>query len=98
MVGHVNANASHDPDQAFLASKIGTGNYRVQFVPPFSAPPVVLVSAVETSNDDNVMTVVNVTASSFEVHSRDVVNIAGQASNTPVPQDDPFSFVAFGSV
>ena len=98
VVGHVNANASHEPDQAFQASKIGTGNYRVQFVPPFSAPPVVLVSAVETSNDDNVMTVVNVTASSFEVHSRDVVDTAGQASNTPLPQDDPFSFVAFGSV
>ena len=98
VIGNVNADASHPAGLEYQASKLGTGNYRVQLVPPFAAPPVVLVSALNTSNDDNVMTVVNITASSFDVHSRDVVDAAAQAANTPLAQDDPFSFVAFGGV
>lgn len=98
VIGNVNGDGSHPLGLEYQVSKIGTGNYRVLFVPPFAAPPVVLVSPLNTSNDDNVMTVVNVSTGSFDVHSRDVVDSNAQNTNTPVPQDDPFSFVAFGAV
>ena len=98
VIGNVNGDGSHPLGLQYQVSKIGTGNYRVIFLPPFIAPPVVLVSPLNTSNDDNVMTVLNVTVGSFDVHSRDVVDSSAQTTNTPVPQDDPFSFVAFGAV
>jgi len=96
VIGQVASNGSFVPNLEFTSIRTAAGNYRVDFVPPFAGPPVVLVTALNASNDDNVMTVVNVAAGSFEVHSRDVVDSNAQATNTPVPQDDAFTFVAFG--
>lgn len=98
VIGNVNSDGSYPAGLEYIASRTGTGDYLVIFTPPFSAPPVVLVSAVDASNDDNLMTVLSVNSASFVVHSRDVVNAAAQATNTPEPQNDPFSFVAFGAV
>ena len=65
--------------------------------PAFAAPPVVLATPIDSSNDDNLLTVRNVTAASFQVIVRDVVDATAQATNTPEPQDGAFSFVAFGA-
>ena len=96
VIGQVASNGAFAPNLEFTATRTALGNYRVDFQPAFSGAPVVLVTALDASNNDNVMTVVNVTAASFEVRSRDVVDSNAQATNTPLPQDDAFTFVVFG--
>ncbi len=98
VLGHVNSDGSHEMNLQFHSSKTATGNYRVDFLPPFASAPVILVTPLNASNDDNIMTVVNVSGAFFEVHSRDVVDASAQQNNAPVPQDDSFTFVAFGPV
>lgn len=97
VIGNVAEDGSAAPNQQFACVRTGTGDYTVSFVPGFAAPPVVLATPVNSSNDDNVLTVRNVTAASFDVRVRDVVNLVAQADNVPEPQDGAFSFVAFGA-
>ena len=68
-----------------------------RFAPAFAAPPVVLATPIDSSNDDNLLTIRNVTAASFQVRTRDVVDLAAKGGNAPVPQDTAFTFVAFGA-
>lgn len=97
VIGAVDAGGNAAANLQFSCARTGMGNYTVNFAPAFAAPPVVLATPIDSSNDDNLLTVRNVTAASFQVIVRDVVNAAAQASNTPEPQDGAFSFVAFGA-
>lgn len=95
VIGLVDGDGSSAPNQQFTSQRTATGNYRVNLVPAFAAPPVVLVTPVGSVNDDNLPTVVNVHADRFDVHVRDVV---GQVNNVPDPENCAFSFVAFGAI
>lgn len=93
VIGQVGENGSFTPNQEFQSVRTAQGDYRVTFVPPFSAPPVVLATLIEALNDDNTLTVVAVSATAFTVRSRDLVD-----TSAPIAQDSAFSFVAFGPV
>lgn len=75
----------------FSCSRLEEGHYRVIFAVPFDTVPIIVATLVDTLNEDNAVTVVSASSSSFELWSRDV---AGQ--NTPDPQDSAFNFIAIG--
>lgn len=90
-VGDDGAVISGDGFTARRASAGSEGRYRVDFDRDFPSDPVVLVSAVDSLAEDNVVTVRNPGRNGFEVLSRDVSeSIEGDL------QDSAFSFVALG--
>jgi hypothetical protein len=63
----------------------------VTFSSSFDSTPVIVATLVDTPAEDNALTVLNASASSFEVWSKDV---AGQVGADP--QDSAFNFIAVG--
>jgi hypothetical protein len=75
----------------FTSSRLAEGHYRVTFSSSFDSTPVIVATLVDTPAEDNALTVLNASASSFEVWSKDV---AGQVGADP--QDSAFNFIAVG--
>jgi hypothetical protein len=67
------------------------GHYTVAFQPPYDSVPVVVATLVDTPDRDAALTVVNVSAESFEVWSRDV-----SPDNENAMKDSAFNFIAVG--
>ena len=91
VIGQVGANGV-GIGSGFVASRTATGDYLVIFAPPFTAPPIVVATPIDSINDDNVLTLRAVNAVSFQVHTRDITG-----NDDPDVQDTAFSFIAFGA-
>jgi len=87
--GHVSLAGGVVRGVGFTSARISTGVFGVTFSTPFTATPVVLTSLVESASEDNVATLIGMTAAGFQVVTNDVEGGDGL-------QDTAFTFVAFG--
>jgi hypothetical protein len=91
LVGRVNANGTVGGGSGFSSSRSGTGNYTVTFASSFSSSPFVLATAVDSSDNDHIVTIRSISTGEFQVVTKDVEDPA--AGN----QDTAFNFIALGS-
>lgn len=93
LAGNVSATGGVTAGSGFSVTRLSMGQFRINLGTPYAAPPVVVATIVDPSNDDNIATVRAVSSGSFEIH---VVDVVGNAGNVVDYQDESFSFVAFG--
>lgn len=91
MAGRVSDSGARLSGLGFAVVPIATGRYQVTYDNAFSAVPVVVATLVNTTNEDNFLTIVNSTSNGFELHSKD----DDPAANADY-QDSAFNFVALG--
>jgi hypothetical protein len=93
LIGAVSDSGVGTSGSGFNATRLSEGIYRVTFTTAMGAAPVVLATPLGSANDDNIVTVTSVSANSFEVHIKDMLNNGSEAQ---AYQNTAFSFVAFG--
>ena len=93
VIGSVNALGLPTAGTGFVPVRLGTGNYRVMFTTAMGSGAVVLVTPVDSTNNDNVLTVVSPSATGFDVRAFDMINDGSESTDA---QDTAFNFVAFG--
>src|SRR5262249_52611816 len=87
VAGSVTSNGTLERGTGFTPTHLGQGAYRIDVFPPFKAAPVVVATVTASANDD-LASLANVTAGSFEIHVYD--------TSLKTLENNPFSFVAFG--
>lgn len=87
VAGNVDGGGGISAGSGFTCDHPSQGRYVIKLATAFLAAPVV-VATVTASADDDTASLLNVTASTFEIHVYD--------SSLKHREDNPFSFVAFG--
>lgn len=89
VVGRVSVSGGIEQGHGFSVVKGGNGDYTINFSPAFASHPVVVVSMY--NEDEHIVCVRNVTSSSCQIRSRDM--LGGNAGDL---QNAAFTFIAIG--
>jgi hypothetical protein len=91
ITGQVSDNGSKQLGEGFTSVRTGPGTYRVSYSVSFPSTPVVVVSPVNGSANDNLLTVLNPDRFRFDIAAIDVTP-SGEGDS----QDTAFTFLALG--
>jgi hypothetical protein len=82
---------TNDSGKGWTMARIDTGKYAVTFTGAFTAAPVVVVGPDGSINDDNLLTLLNVSAAGFDVHAKNTLG-----SHADEFENTAFHFIAYG--
>jgi hypothetical protein len=94
VAGRVNTNGSIASGSEFTVVRNSVGRYTVSFTPVFTGTPIVVASAFELSNNDNLVAVENINSLNFQLFAKDTTPPGGDEGQL---QDTAFTFIAVGS-
>jgi hypothetical protein len=97
IVGRIAANGNRIGGSGFTSARTALGRYRVDFDNAFPGFPIVIACPINSLNNDNLVTVRDITAASFNIATTDVKTTIGSDNDTPEDQDTEFTFIAVGA-
>ncbi|MFM7169413.1 MAG: hypothetical protein ACKOYH_00965 [Cyanobium sp.] len=91
IAGRVDVNGTRADGSGFTSSRLSDGRYEITFTVGFSSVPVVVATLVAALNQDNFLTIENLSSTSFILQSMD-----DEPGRERSVQDSAFNFIALG--